>query len=64
MACGEAAGTEHHRHYKCIALRDQRLHAQADWQHVAEQQDTNMLWTRGLVRSPEADWKFVGIAED
>eukprot|EP00959_Pyramimonas_sp_CCMP1952_P317254 6639877-Pyramimonas_sp.AAC.1 len=23
-----------------------------------------MLWTRGLVRSPEADWKFVGVAED
>ncbi|CAK0847595.1 unnamed protein product [Prorocentrum cordatum] len=63
-ACGEAVGTEHHRYYKCDALRDQRLQAQADWQHVAEQQDTNMLWTRGLVRSPEADWKFVGVAAD
>ncbi|CAK0863259.1 unnamed protein product [Prorocentrum cordatum] len=64
LACGEAVGTEHHRYYKCHALRSQRLQAQADWQHVAEQQDTNMLWTRGLVRSPEADWKFVGVEED
>ncbi|CAK0878174.1 unnamed protein product, partial [Prorocentrum cordatum] len=64
LACGEAVGTAHHRHYKCHALRGQRLQAQADWQHVAEQQDTNTLWTRGLVRSPEADWKFVGIEED
>ncbi|CAK0838233.1 unnamed protein product [Prorocentrum cordatum] len=64
LACGEAAGTEHHRHYKCDALRGQRLQAQADWQHVAGQQDTNIPWARGLVRSPEADWKFVGIEED
>ncbi|CAK0822508.1 unnamed protein product, partial [Prorocentrum cordatum] len=64
MACGEAVGTEHHRYYKCHVLRSQRLQAQAGWQHVAEQQDTNMPWTRGLVRSPEADWKFVGIEED
>ncbi|CAK0804411.1 unnamed protein product, partial [Prorocentrum cordatum] len=64
MACGEAVGTEHHRYCKCSAPRDQRLQAQADWQHVAEQQDTNMLWARGLVRSPEADWQFIGIAED
>ncbi|CAK0838315.1 unnamed protein product, partial [Prorocentrum cordatum] len=64
LACGEAVGTEHHRYYKCHALRSQRLQAQADWQHAAEQQDTNMPWTRGLVRSPEADWKFVGIEED
>ncbi|CAK0824341.1 unnamed protein product [Prorocentrum cordatum] len=41
-----------------------RLQAQADWQTVAEQQDTNMLWTRGRVRTPEADWTFVGIGED
>ncbi|CAK0843011.1 unnamed protein product, partial [Prorocentrum cordatum] len=64
LACGEAVGTEHHRYYKCHALRGQGLQAQADWQRAAEQQDTNMLWTRGLVRSPEADWKFVGIEED
>ncbi|CAK0818028.1 unnamed protein product [Prorocentrum cordatum] len=64
LACGEAVGTEHHRYYKCNALRNQRLQAQVDWQHVAEQQDANILWTRVLVKSPEADWKFVGIAED
>ncbi|CAK0792319.1 unnamed protein product, partial [Prorocentrum cordatum] len=64
MACGKAVGTEHHRYYKCEALREQRLQAQADWQTVAEQQDTNMLWTRGLVRTPEADWTFVSIGED
>ncbi|CAK0830576.1 unnamed protein product [Prorocentrum cordatum] len=64
LACGKAVGTEHQWYYKCEALRDQRLQAQADWQHIAEQQDTNMLWTRGLVRSPEAAWAFTSIGEE
>ncbi|CAK0809345.1 unnamed protein product, partial [Prorocentrum cordatum] len=55
LACGEAVGTEHRRYYKCDALRSQRLQALAGWQHVAEQQDTNMLWTRGLVQVARGD---------
>ncbi|CAK0842595.1 unnamed protein product [Prorocentrum cordatum] len=62
--CNIAVETEHHRRYKCEALREQRLQARADWQTVAAQQGTSMLWTRGLVRTPEADWTFVGIGED
>ncbi|CAK0882196.1 unnamed protein product, partial [Prorocentrum cordatum] len=48
---------------KCTALRELRLKAQPEWQTVAEQQKGNLLWTRGLVRHPEVDWTFIGIAE-
>ena len=63
LACGLAVGTPHHRYFKCQKLRETRLKAQPEWQTVAEQQEENLLWTRGLVRHPEADWKFEGIDE-
>ena len=28
------------------------------WQHVAHKQPGSLLWTRGLMRHPAADWKF------
>eukprot|EP00959_Pyramimonas_sp_CCMP1952_P257073 5371093-Pyramimonas_sp.AAC.1 len=30
---------------------------------MAKQQEDNLLWTRGLVRHPEADWTFIEIDE-
>ncbi|CAK0857903.1 unnamed protein product, partial [Prorocentrum cordatum] len=63
FACVEAVGTPHHRYFECQALRVQRLKAQPEWQTIAEQQEDSLLWTRGLVRHPEADWKFEGVDE-
>ncbi|CAK0893094.1 unnamed protein product, partial [Prorocentrum cordatum] len=56
LGCGLAVGTPHHRLYKCETLKEQRLQSQPEWQDVAEQQEGNLLWTRGL--------KSVGIGED
>ncbi|CAK0848368.1 unnamed protein product [Prorocentrum cordatum] len=63
LGCGNAAGAPRRGLCRCEALRQQRLEAQADWQHVAEQQEGSLLWARGLARSPEADWRFVGAGE-
>eukprot|EP00959_Pyramimonas_sp_CCMP1952_P249280 5210911-Pyramimonas_sp.AAC.1 len=64
LACGEGAGTPHHRYFVCPKLRDVRNKGQADWQRVAEQQVDSWLWTRGLVRDRSVDWQFRAVTEE
>ncbi|CAK0832156.1 unnamed protein product [Prorocentrum cordatum] len=63
IGCGLAVGTPHHRFFRCPALLEVRRRAQAEWQHVAEQQEDSLLWTRGLARDPSADWAHRSVDE-
>ena len=64
QSCGVAVGSKHHRYHECGARHLIRVtEAPREWQHVARTSPTSLLWTRGLVRHPAADWKFQPVEE-
>ena len=69
QACKEALGTEGHRLYECKAFHQQRQNtSHRRWQHTAESEVRNnrrmLLWTRGLVADPAAQWSHQPPSEE
>ena len=62
--CGEL-GTPHHRLHFCPGHREARLASPVEFQHVASTADpSNLLWSRGLVADPSAQWPFRPVSEE
>ena len=62
-ACGLAPGTPQHRLYECEKYRESRAAtAHRRWQHKAGTEasagERVLLWTRGLMSDPSAEWEF------
>ena len=59
QACGAAQGAPTHRHFFCPAGRETRnTMPDATGEQVARASQCDIVWARGLIRDPAADWVY------